>query len=194
MALERPRPDSLRLEIEELTALVSQVGDEAEQEPEDSERQCRQRRGDQDDEGSARERIAAQFAEDPLAGNDLERAEGRSAKLRSEPAGRPVPVEPEFVRHGRPGNVGVEGSRNRAPVRGNDVVVDGREAADGADDPHEERLPGELERENAARPGGSREAGRDHDRYGTAVGRLLHALPRVELRADDVAETVSPER
>ncbi len=102
MAADVRRRGALRLEVEQLAALVPHVADDAEHDADRREHEPDEPGRQQQVERPARERIRAQPRVDGALEGDVERVQRR----RREPPlrARPQPVEPDLARDGGPGS------------------------------------------------------------------------------------------
>src|SRR5205807_7677641 len=97
VAAKSSRPRALSLEVEEVAALVTQVGDDDEQEPDHSEHQRRESRGGERDQRPARERVGAEVREQTGARRDLQSVEWRAFQRRLDLSfAMPRGVEPDL--------------------------------------------------------------------------------------------------
>ena len=172
MPPERPRPCTLRLQIEELAALVAGVSGEENRESDEREQEGDDRRPSQRGQRAAGERVGAEAILDLGAGGDRERRERRLLQLGAEVVG---PGEPELVRHRRSGIRRVHRDVERALVSEHEVAVGRREAADRPDHANRDRAAREPERQDAAGARRRGEAGRRDHRGGSGVGCLASA-------------------
>ena len=189
MRPQRRRRSALRLEVEELAALVAEIGDDAEQKAEQRESECDERRGRECRQRAARERLRLEVAEHSTPGRHLEDVERRPAQGGVDPrllAARSL--DPDLVWRACARCTRVERGRERPRVGEDGVAVDGRNAAGGCDDLRRDRPVPDLDRQDPARPCrvGERLCHDHRDRV--LVGRLPGAEPRDGTARDDVVE------
>src|SRR5215204_4411996 len=126
MPPESARPCTLRLEVEELAALVARVSGEQHREPDKGKQEGDDRGSRQRGQRAAGERVGPETILDLGARGDGERRERRPLQLDADVLG---PGEPKLVRHSGAGIGRVHGDVERALVSEYEVAVDRWEAS-----------------------------------------------------------------
>ena len=180
---------ALRLEVDEVAAVVAEVGPDREHEPPDGEHERRDGGGGEGEQRPVPERVSPGIGVEPRAGPGLERGERAALERRLDARVLAVrDVEPELRDRCGAGSARVHGGGQRAEV-GHDRVADRPgDAVDDRRDLHGDRLASDEERQRAADAAGERaEPTRDDGPRRCAVGGLRWADESLSLRGDRVA-------
>ncbi len=171
------RSRALGFQILQRAALVTKIADNGEQKPHGCERESDESRDKEQGDRAAREWVTRQLGGPSALRGEVERQAGR----------RPC-VEPQLRRARNTGLGGVRGGQPGWQIGDDGIALNRREIPGYPDDPPRNDIVLDVQRHDAARPGGDGDRRGGHDGDGHALERLVRPQDRVSAVVDDEVE------